>query len=128
MQLHLIEPLGFSLEEKQLRRSGLDYHDLARVQTWPNLPTFLADGPHTRIWVVETGGTRRYDQADFAAGDALIFGPETRGLKPKQIEQIQGEVISLPMVAGNRSLNLSNCVSIVAFEAWRQMEFAGADI
>lgn len=127
MQLHLIEPLGFSLEEKQLRRSGLDYHDMARVTTWPDLHTFLSDGPCGRLWVVETGGSQRYDQVEFAAGDGLIFGPETRGLKPEQLDLIPGEVISLPMVAGNRSLNLSNCVSIVAYEAWRQLGFAGAE-
>lgn len=126
MQLHLIEPLGFSLEEKQLRRSGLDYHDMARVTTWPSLAEFLEHSPCTRLWVIETGGARRYDQVQFAPGDGLIFGPETRGLKPEQLDAIPGEVISLPMVPGNRSLNLSNCVSIVAYEAWRQLDFSGA--
>ena len=126
MQLHLIEPLGFSLEEKQLRRSGLDYHDMARVHTWPDLQTWLREGTHSRVRVVETGGEKRYDQVRFKSGDALIFGPETRGLKPQQLQEIPGEVISLPMVPGNRSLNLSNCVSIVAYEAWRQLDFSGA--
>lgn len=126
MQLHLIEPLGFSLEEKQLRRSGLDYHDMARVHTWPDLQTWLREGTHSRVWVVETGGKKRYDQVRFESGDALIFGPETRGLKPQQLQEISGEIISLPMVPGNRSLNLSNCVSIVAYEAWRQLDFPGA--
>jgi len=123
MRLHLIEPLGFSLEEKQLRRSGLDYHDLARVTTWPDLSTFLRDSECKRRWIVETGGSDRYDQVHYQAGDALIFGPETRGLTADQIAQINAPVVSLPMVPGNRSLNLSNCVSICAYEAWRQLGF-----
>ena len=123
MRLHLIEPLGFSLEEKQLRRSGLDYHDLARVTTWPDLSTFLRDSECQRRWIVETGGSDRYDQVNYQAGDALIFGPETRGLTADQIAQINAPVVSLPMVPGNRSLNLSNCVSICAYEAWRQLGF-----
>ena len=125
MHLHLIEPLGFSLKEKQLRRSGLDYHDLAQVSTWKNLDAFLNEGPCQRLWIIETGGQLRYDQVDYAPGDGLIFGPETRGLKAEQIDQIGAPVVSLPMVPGNRSLNLSNCVSIVAFEAWKRCDFIG---
>lgn len=127
MHLHLIEPLGFSLEEKQLRRSGLDYHDLARVTVWPNLDEFLSQGPYQRLWIVETGGADRYDQVAYQDGDGLIFGPETRGLTPAQIQQIDAPLVSLPMVEGNRSLNLSNCVAICAYETWRQLDFRPLD-
>ena len=122
--LHLIEPLGFSLEEKQLRRSGLDYHDMARVKVWPNLEAWLENGPHARVWVIETGGDQTYCDAAFEPGDALVFGPETRGLKDEQLQMLASTVLSLPMIEGNRSLNLSNCVTAVVYEAWRQNGFS----
>jgi tRNA (cytidine/uridine-2'-O-)-methyltransferase len=123
--LHLIEPLGFSLEEKQLRRSGLDYHDMTRVHTYRDLPDFIARHPCTRLWVIETGGHQRYDQVTYQDGDGLVFGPETRGLKAAQLALLNSPVVSLPMTPNNRSLNLSNCASIVTFEAWRQLGFDG---
>ena len=130
--LHLIEPLGFDLEEKKVRRAGLDYHDLARVTRHENYAAFLAylekekQGKY-RIFACTTKTTGHHVDAQYQAGDVLMFGPETRGLPADVIESLPMEQrIRIPMMPDARSLNLSNAVAIIAFEAWRQMGFDGA--
>ena len=125
--LHLIEPLGFELEDKQLRRAGLDYHELAVLRTWPSLEACLVALKPARWFALSTRGRLRYDRPRFVAGDVFVFGPETRGLPPEILESLPAEQrLRLPMVAGNRSLNLSNAAAVVLFEAWRQQGFAGS--
>ncbi|MBD1574371.1 tRNA (cytidine(34)-2'-O)-methyltransferase [Vibrio sp. S17_S38] len=130
--LHLIEPLGFDLEEKKVRRAGLDYHDLARVKRHKDYPAFLAylqqeKGDNVRIFACTTKTTGHHVDAAFQQGDVLLFGPETRGLPAEVIESLPMEQrIRIPMMPDSRSLNLSNAVAIIAFEAWRQMDFGGA--
>jgi tRNA (cytidine/uridine-2'-O-)-methyltransferase len=123
--LHLIKPLGFRLDDKSLKRSGLDYHDLARVSVHANLDACVAVLAGARMVAVETGGGRCYADYEFRAGDALVFGPETRGLPDAVRERIGREnSIYIPMQAASRSLNLSNAVALVTYEAWRQLGFA----
>ncbi|MDN3608399.1 tRNA (cytidine(34)-2'-O)-methyltransferase [Vibrio ostreicida] len=129
--LHLIEPLGFDLEEKKVRRAGLDYHDLARVTRHKNYQAFmdyLASQRSTyRIFACTTKTSGHHVDANFREGDVLLFGPETRGLPAEVIESMPTKQrIRIPMMADARSLNLSNAVAIIAFEAWRQMGFDGA--
>jgi tRNA (cytidine/uridine-2'-O-)-methyltransferase len=130
--LHLIEPLGFDFEEKKVRRAGLDYHDLARVKRHNNLEAFFEyleserEGDF-RIFACTTKTTGHHVDAKFQQGDVLMFGPETRGLPAELIESMPMEQrIRIPMMPDSRSLNLSNAVAIIAFEAWRQMDFGGA--
>jgi tRNA (cytidine/uridine-2'-O-)-methyltransferase len=130
--LHLIEPLGFDLEEKKVRRAGLDYHDLARVRRHKNLDAFMQylqderEGGY-RLFACTTKTTGHHVDATFREGDVLLFGPETRGLPAPLIESLPMEQrIRIPMVPDSRSLNLSNAVAIIAFEAWRQLGFTGA--
>ena len=124
--LHLIQPLGFTLDEKSCRRAGLDYHDMARVQQHETLDACLDQIDHPRLFAVTKFAAQRYDSVRFLPGDALLFGAETTGL-PTSIHDRFEEAfkINLPMLAGNRSLNLSNAVSIVLYEAWRQTGFQG---
>lgn len=124
--LHLIEPLGFDLEEKKLRRAGLDYSDLARVTRHPDYAAFAAAMAGRRIFAVTTKGTTRYDQVAYQADDVLLFGSETSGL-PQSVHDSLPDTqrIRLPMQPNSRSLNLSNAVAIVSYEAWRQFDFAG---
>lgn len=125
-RLHLIGPLGFQLEDRQLRRAGLDYHEYAAVQVHDDLPTALAAIAPIRLFALSTRGTRRYDTVQYAPGDALLFGPETRGLPAEVLESVApAQRLRLPMRPDNRSLNLSNTVAIMVFEAWRQQGFAG---
>lgn len=125
-KLHLVKPLGFSMEDRQLARAGLDYHDLARVSVHENWEGCLSALAGCRLFFVSTRGDTRHDAPRYQAGDAFVFGPETRGLPPEMLESAPPERrIRLPMVAGNRSLNLSNTVAVVVFEAWRQNGFAG---
>jgi tRNA (cytidine/uridine-2'-O-)-methyltransferase len=122
--LHLIKPLGFRLDDKSLQRSGLDYHDLAAVQVHANLEACLRGLHGARWFAVETGGQRRYSDVAFRPGDAFLFGPETRGLPQGVVEQVGREnSLFIPMRAQNRSINLSNAVALVVFEAWRQTDF-----
>lgn len=125
--LHLIKPLGFRLDNKSLQRSGLDYHDLASVRIHADLDACFAALGESRVFAVETGGHQRYSALEYRAGDAFLFGPETRGLPPAVLERIGREhSLFIPMLPGSRSLNLSNAVSLVIFEAWRQRGFDGA--
>lgn len=121
--LHLIEPLGFSLEEKQLRRAGLDYRDLASVSRWKSIEQYLADHTGT-VYAFTTKGSTRYDTIQYQPGDSLLFGPETRGLPAHVLDTFDDRHrVVLPMQQHNRSLNLSNVVAIASYEAWRQNGF-----
>jgi tRNA (cytidine/uridine-2'-O-)-methyltransferase len=125
--LHLVKPLGFDLDKRSLRRAGLDYHWMARVHVHETLGDCVASLPGARWIAIETGGSCRYDDVRYAPGDVLVFGSERRGLPPEALGQLPGvQVATLPMLAGNRSLNLSNSVAVVVYEAWRQCGFAGA--
>jgi tRNA (cytidine/uridine-2'-O-)-methyltransferase len=127
--LHLIEPLGFELDEARVRRAGLDYHELARVRCWPDLAACFEALAAPRWFAVSTRGRQRYDSVAYEAGDAFVFGPESRGLPTAVLERCPaGHVLRLPMVSGNRSLNLSNAVAVVVYEAWRQLDFAGGQV
>ncbi len=125
--LHLIEPLGFEWDDKRLRRAGLDYSEFVAVIRHSNWQAFvdykLKDNKNS-IWAITTKGTKSYFQADYQAGDYLLFGPETRGLPPEVLNSVDIEnCLRIPMRANSRSLNLSNSVAIVAYEAWRQLDF-----
>lgn len=125
--LHLIGPLGFDLSRKAVRRAGLDYDELASVRVHASFDACLSELQGSRLFSVETDGARAYSDATFGAGDALVFGPETRGLPASVLNRIPVErQLHVPMRPGNRSLNLSNCVALVAYEAWRQCGFEGA--
>jgi tRNA (cytidine/uridine-2'-O-)-methyltransferase len=123
--LHLIEPLGFNMEEKQLRRASLDYRDLANVTIHKNYDAFLREMGDRRIFALTTKGSVPHDQPTYRAGDVLLFGSETSGL-PDEIRNAfaPGNRIRIPMLANARSLNLSNSVAIVSYEAWRQLGFS----
>ena len=124
--LHLVRPLGFDIQDKAVRRAGLDYDELAQVRVHASLDACLGELPGARVFCVETGGTRLYSEAVFEPGDALIFGPETRGLPAGVMDRIPLERhLYIPMRPGNRSINLSNSVALVVYEAWRQLGFAG---
>lgn len=126
--LHLVHPLGFRLEDAQLRRAGLDYRDMANVLEHADLAACLGSLAGVRIFPVETTGTRLYTQERFQPGDAFLFGRETVGLPPEILGRFPVErVLRLPMVPGNRSINLSNAAAVVAFEAWRQNGFEVRD-
>jgi tRNA (cytidine/uridine-2'-O-)-methyltransferase len=124
-RLHLVEPLGFNLEQRQLRRAGLDYADLAQVSVHPSLETCLQSLRGARLYAIETGGARAYSTAQFQRDDALLFGAESRGLPAAALGRVPPEnILGIPMRRGNRSLNLSNAVALVVYEAWRQQGFA----
>jgi tRNA (cytidine/uridine-2'-O-)-methyltransferase len=126
-RLHLIEPLGFVLDDARLRRAGLDYHEYAQVRVHADLDSFIATVQPRRMLALSTRGTRLCHDVEFVVGDALLFGSETSGLAPEVLARLPSEnILKLPMVAGSRSLNLSNAVAVVAYEAWRQLRFAGA--
>ena len=126
VSLHLIEPLGFDLEEKKLRRAGLDYREFASVRTHPSLDDCLQALDHPRLFALSTRGTTRYDGPDYREGDAFLLGPETRGLPQAVLDALPADqVLRLPMRPDNRSLNLSNTAAVVVYEAWRQQAFAG---
>jgi tRNA (cytidine/uridine-2'-O-)-methyltransferase len=124
--LHLIEPLGFDLDEKRLRRAGLDYREFVDVQTHASLDACLASLGTPRVFALSTRNSMRYDAVKFREGDALLFGPETRGLPREVLDALPAEQrLRLPMQEGNRSLNLSNSAAVVVYEAWRQLDFDG---
>lgn len=126
--LHLVEPLGFSLDDKQVKRAGLDYHEMANVtvhRSWEDCAAALGG---RRMFAVSRRGERRFDAVRYAAGDVLVFGAETSGLPEAMLARFAPECrLRLPMRPGNRSLNLSNAVAVVVFEAWRQLGFPGAE-
>lgn len=132
-RLHLIAPLGFTLEDKQLKRAGLDYHEYADMRVHDTLDAALAaiaqaQGTPPRLFALSTRSRTRFDAPRYVAGDAFLFGPETRGLPQQVLESIPaGQRLRLPMRPDNRSLNLSNSVAVVVFEAWRQFGFAGGE-
>jgi tRNA (cytidine/uridine-2'-O-)-methyltransferase len=126
-RLHLVEPLGFDLSDRQLQRAGLDYHDLAHVTSHRDWVACRAQFVGRRIFALSTRGTQRYDRVAYAADDVLLFGPETRGLPAAVLEELPpGQRLRVPMRPGNRSINLSNTVALVVYEGWRQNGFAGA--
>lgn len=125
-RLHLIRPLGFDLEDRQLRRAGLDYHEYADLRVHDSLDAALAAVAPARLFALSTRGTVRFDQPRYQPGDAFLFGPETRGLPQEVLDALPADHrLRLPMRPDNRSLNLSNTVAVMVFEAWRQQGFAG---
>lgn len=126
-RLHLIRPLGFELDDRRLKRAGLDYHEWARVQLHDSLDDFIADVQPTRLFALSTRGRTHHDVPQYQVGDALVFGPETRGLPQAFLDSVPPEQrICLPMQANSRSLNLSNACAVVVYESWRQLGFSGA--
>lgn len=123
--LHLIEPLGFVFDDKRLRRAGLDYQEFAQVKCYADLSSCLAALNQPRLFAFSTKGRHSYAEVEYQAGDAFIFGPETRGLPDWVRDSIPAEqLVRLPMRESSRSLNLSNTVAIAVYEAWRQLGFA----
>lgn len=128
--LHLVEPLGFDLSEPQLKRAGLDYHDLASVVVHPDLGTALAGEAlaGSRVFAFTAHATRWHTDVDYEPGDVLLFGPEPTGLPDEVLTHPRvTDRVRIPMLAGRRSLNLSNSAAVVTYEAWRQQGFAGAE-
>ena len=125
--LHLVHPLGFDLSDAQVRRAGLDYHEMACVREHENLDACLAAVAPARVFALTTKGARSVYDAAFGAGDAFLFGPETSGLPQGLLDTFASEMkLRIPMRAGNRSLNLSNAAAVTVYEAWRQLGFAGS--
>lgn len=123
-RLHLVEPLGFELEDKRLRRAGLDYREWAEVTVHPDWSACLAALGDGRLFALSTRGVTAYSDAAFRPGDSLVFGPETRGLPQALLDSLPpAQRLRIPMLAHSRSLNLSNSVAIVVYEAWRQQSF-----
>jgi tRNA (cytidine/uridine-2'-O-)-methyltransferase len=126
VNLHLVEPLGFDLDEPRLRRAGLDYREFAAVTTHASLDDTLEALGQPRVFALSTRGRTRYDRPAYRAGDAILMGPETRGLPQAVLDALPaGQRLRLPMREGNRSLNLSNAAAVVVYEAWRQLGFDG---
>jgi tRNA (cytidine/uridine-2'-O-)-methyltransferase len=126
-RLHLIRPLGFDLEDRQLRRAGLDYHEYAAIAVHDSLAEYLTSAQPARLFACSTRGRRHYTEVRYQAGDALLFGPETRGLPAAVLADLPPEqILRIPMLPHSRSLNLSNAVALITYEAWRQLGFAGA--
>ena len=124
--LHLIKPLGFELDEPRLKRAGLDYREFADVAVHENLQDCLQALDEPRVFALSTRGATAYSEAQFKAGDALLFGPETRGLPQSVLDSLPAEqTLRLPMRPDNRSLNLSNAAAVAIYEAWRQIGFSG---
>ena len=125
--LHLIHPLGFDMDEAKLRRAGLDYREMADVREHVSLDAFRESVVPNRLFALSTRGSRRYTDVAYAAGDTFLFGPETRGLPQELLDRLPQEtVLRLPMRPENRSLNLSNAVAVLVYEAWRQNNFEGS--
>ena len=125
-RLHLVEPLGFTMDDRQLRRAGLDYHELSHIEVHKNWEKCRQALTERRLFALTTRGTRNYAAVEFRVGDAFVFGPETKGLSNEALEEFPAHMrLRLPMIAGNRSVNLSNTVAVVVFEAWRQIGFLG---
>ncbi|MGL5948282.1 MAG: tRNA (uridine(34)/cytosine(34)/5-carboxymethylaminomethyluridine(34)-2'-O)-methyltransferase TrmL [Aeromonas sp.] len=126
-RLHLIEPMRFAWDDKRLKRAGLDYHEFVEVKRWPDFASFVAAVAPTRIFACTTKGRCDHAAPLFALGDALLFGPESRGLPLDVINSLPPEQrLRIPMLAESRSMNLSNAVAVFVYESWRQLNFAGA--
>lgn len=127
-QLHLIQPLGFKLEDKNLRRAGLDYHEFANIKEYQDLTTCVNMLKNPRLFACSTKGKNGYSSIHFQHGDAFLFGPETRGLPKDILENIPADqCLRIPMLPHSRSLNLSNSVAVILYEAWRQLNFFGGN-
>lgn len=125
--LHLIEPLGFEMDDRRLRRAGLDYHEFASVKAWSSLDGYQHIFPERRLVAIETSGHAYHADFKFQSGDTLVLGSETKGLPSEVLDRLAPtQVIRLPMVSGNRSMNLSNAAAVVVYEAWRQLGHPGA--
>ena len=125
--LHIIRPLGFEMDDKRLRRAGLDYHEFANVEIWDDLTIYAEANPQRRLVAVETCGQTAHSDFIYSAGDSLVFGSETKGLSTEMLSVFeQANIVHLPMLPDSRSLNLSNAVAVAAFEAWRQLGYSGA--
>lgn len=125
-ELHLVKPLGFPLDSAKMRRAGLDYHEFTTIKVHENFSDCLDAMPEQRIFALTTKGNTRYDSPKFKAGDVFLFGPETRGLPSEILAQLpESQKLRLPMQPNSRSMNLSNTVSVMLFEAWRQLDFLG---
>ena len=126
LNLHLIKPLGFDLDDKRMRRAGLDYHDYAALKVHDNWKAFVTNHGLEQAYGISTKGKRYYHQAKFLKGDFIIFGPESRGLPDSvRIDLSNERLLRIPMAKTSRSLNLSNAAAVVAYEAWRQINFEG---
>lgn len=126
-QLHLIEPLGFAWDDKRIKRAGLDYHEFADVKRHADFASFVQDIAPGRMFACTTKGHTGHSEAQYQANDALIFGPESRGLPMEVLQQLpQSHWLRIPMTANSRSMNLSNAVAVFVYESWRQLDFAGA--
>lgn len=126
-RLHLVGPLGFSLEDRQLKRAGLDYHELTQIKVHPGWRECLSALAGRRMFAVSTRGERSYAEVQYQDDDVIVFGPESSGLPDSVLQEFSPEMrLVLPMRPGNRSLNLSNAVAVVLYEAWRQLGFPGA--
>jgi tRNA (cytidine/uridine-2'-O-)-methyltransferase len=127
-KLHLIHPLGFKLDDKRLRRAGLDYHEWADVGEYASLNQFLEKVKPERLFACTTKGQRNYAAVSFTPGDALLFGPESRGLPAELLQALDpAQRIRIPMKPESRSLNLSNAVALILYEAWRQCDYGGCE-
>lgn len=128
-RLHLVEPLGFVLDDKRLRRAGLDYHEWASITLHPSITDLVASVEPGRILALTTKGSRPYHQVEYRQDDLLLLGPETRGLPDELLNSLPSEQkIRIPMLPGSRSLNLSNAGALIVYEAWRQLGFNGAQL
>ena len=128
VQLHLVEPLGFELDEPRLKRAGLDYREFATVTTHKSLAACLESLGQPRVFALSTRSRTRHDVPEYEKGDAFLFGPETRGLPTDVLESVPPEQrLRLPMKENSRSLNLSNSAAVVVYEAWRQLDFVGGN-
>ena len=126
-QLHIIEPCGFSLEDKRLRRAGLDYHEFAELKLYKNFEAFCEQQKPKQLYACSTKGTKGPTQVKFEQGDYLMFGPETRGLPDEMIQALPNDQrVRIPMQANSRSMNLSNAVAVFVYESWRQLGFPNA--
>lgn len=126
-QLHIIHPAGFKLDDAKLRRAGLDYHEFATVKEWNQLAEFSSAIQPLRMFACSTKGQRAFTEVTFAAGDAFLFGPESRGLPTTLLDTLpKDRILRIPMLPNQRSLNLSNAVAVMVYEAWRQNNFLGA--
>ncbi len=125
--LHLIEPLGFELDDKRLRRAGLDYGEWKDIQTYKDWDDYVARQQPQRVYAISTKGRKHHHECQFAEGDTLVMGPETRGLPTEFLESLPPkQVIRIPMLPNSRSMNLSNATSVLVYEAWRQIGFKAA--